>query len=203
MLEDVATALVWVRDNRAALPAHGPQLIFGGYSSGGHVAIGLLNRPDVLTAHGLPSCVSELCDGVLLVSGVLATRPAAATTSPRWFTDFWNRFVWGPASGRLPSPIHELECNAQWRQASAVPPHLLVGCAKEVFGWDVANVYFCSQAYASVLKNKGSPVRYVEIDSNHWSVLNSKALCQALRLELRTNGWPDRDKIRSHNRKAS
>ena len=49
MLEDVRRALRWVRTNRASLvyPGTGParRLVFGGYSSGAHVAASLLARP--------------------------------------------------------------------------------------------------------------------------------------------------------------
>ena len=78
MVDDVASALRWVRAHRADLVvAPGmpppPKLVFGGYSSGAHVAACLLQRPGVCAARGLPP-PSELCDGVLLLSGVLGTR---------------------------------------------------------------------------------------------------------------------------------
>jgi len=72
MMDDVAQALVWVRSHRAELAPPDAKLIIGGYSSGGHVAVSLLQRPDKLAHFGLPPAAG--CDGILLLSGVLATR---------------------------------------------------------------------------------------------------------------------------------
>ena len=85
MMDDVCTALHWVRDHRAELCAPGApparRLVFGGYSSGAHVAASLLQRPDLLAARGLPP-PEKLCDGVLYISGVLAVRPSADPAGP-------------------------------------------------------------------------------------------------------------------------
>ncbi|KAL3910864.1 MAG: hypothetical protein SGPRY_008903 [Prymnesium sp.] len=61
MLDDVAAALQWVQANRSSLPTHGKGLLFGGYSSGAHVAMSLLHRPDLLRAYSLPSGLASIC----------------------------------------------------------------------------------------------------------------------------------------------
>jgi len=193
MLDDVATALQWVQANRASLPQHGPKVVFGGYSSGGHVASSLLQRPDVLAAHGLPSRIPELCDGVLLLSGVLGTRPTAGSKAPRWLTDAVNALVWGDELAALPSPVHavgEIGESGGTASPAELPPHLLVGCRHEVFGLRMLDTYFCAADYAAVLGRRGVKARHVEVASDHWNVLNSAALSRALREELCTRDWP-------------
>ena len=63
MMDDVASALLWVREHRAELtaaPDLKPQdkVIFGGYSSGAHVATCLLQRPE-LPKSFVPSVASR------------------------------------------------------------------------------------------------------------------------------------------------
>ena len=76
-------------------------LFFGGYSSGSHVAASLLQRPDLLPSRGLfkdsdadgyagdakpinkGDCVrmEQICDGVVMVSGLLAIRSSPVVLS--------------------------------------------------------------------------------------------------------------------------
>ena len=71
MLDDVGSALRWVRENRSSLAAPDCEpakvQIFGGYSSGGHVAASLLQRPDKLKQWGLPPLAAGY-DGVAAVA---------------------------------------------------------------------------------------------------------------------------------------
>ena len=190
MMDDVASALLWVREHRAALtaaPEHRPQdkLIFGGYSSGAHVAACLLQRPELLKERGLPP-PSELCDGVLLLSGVLGTRltcePSAAPRGAPALTDTIGAVVFGTdAAAALPSPVHDID-------ASPALPHLLVCCEHEVFGLPVVEaafgVYFASREFRERLSRRGVPATLVEVRSDHWFVLGSEVLAQALRQHL-------------------
>jgi hypothetical protein len=81
MIDDVASALLWVRAHRTELvaaPGAAPpaKMVFGGYSSGAHVAMCLLQRPDLLAARGLPP-PAELCATACssyLASSALASR---------------------------------------------------------------------------------------------------------------------------------
>ena len=108
------------------------------------MASSLLQRPDVLTAHKLPSRVPELCDGVLMLSGVLGTRPTTAVAdAPQWMTNAVNALVWGDAA--LPSPLHTVLELAETKRALTLPPHLLLGCKHEVFGLRVLDLYFCAK----------------------------------------------------------
>ena len=84
MVEDVATAMAWVQankdkillsnDNNNTKNNDETKIVFGGYSSGGHVAATLLSRPHVWKQHQLPP-PERLCSAVLLISGVLAVQP--------------------------------------------------------------------------------------------------------------------------------
>ena len=213
MLEDVCTALKWVLANRAttlsqAAPAadgcHAaaaaasaasssppPTLVFGGYSSGAHVAVSLLQRPELLAASELPP-PSELCSGVLLLSGVLGTRltqPRTSAASPA-LTDIILRACWGStAAAALPSPVHSAE-------RSPPLPHLLLGCEHEVFGLPLVeaamnDVLFCSREFTRRLVARGVSAELVEVRSDHWFVLGSKVLHDALMQALCVRGWPN------------
>ena len=129
MHEDGCDALKWVLANRAALAPPTAKLVFGGYSSGAHVALSLLQRPKLFAAHGLPA-PHALCDGVLLLSGVLGTRLTCESKdkpllSPG-LTDTIAKLCFGVAgAAALPSPVHDVD-------SSPDLPHLLIGCEHEV-----------------------------------------------------------------------
>ena len=160
MVDDVASALLWVRANRAKLvayPSAAPpsKMVFGGYSSGAHVAACLLQRPDLLAARGLPPA-GELCDGVLFISGVLGTRlTCGANVAPRCapaLTNAISQLVFGPdAAVTLPSPVHDVKL-------SPALPHLFVCCEHEMFGLPVVeaafSVYFASREMATRLAKR-------------------------------------------------
>ena len=85
MVDDVATAISWVQENEDQIlpnPQNGHasslpecQMVFGGYSSGGHVSATLLQRPaDYWKQRGLPP-PNKLFSAVMYISGVLATQP--------------------------------------------------------------------------------------------------------------------------------
>ena len=82
MVHDVAEAMARVHRNKDKLcettattkNATNTPLIFGGYSSGGHVAACLLLQQEVWKQHGLPD-PTDLFAGILLISGVLAVQP--------------------------------------------------------------------------------------------------------------------------------
>ena len=213
MLDDVCSSLKWVLANRSALalaqaaptaaPTDGsagsgsgsglgvlPPLVFGGYSSGAHVATSLLQRPALLAARGLPP-PAELCDGVLLLSGVLGTRLTAPRTSPLapalsnliLFTAFGVK-----AAAALPSPVHDVERSPRL-------PHLLLGCKHEVFGLPLVegafyDVLFCSREVTRRLRALGVPAELHELPSDHWFMLGSAALHEALAAALRDRRWP-------------
>ena len=152
MLDDVAEALRWVNTNRnhEILMVDRPKtkkvdgknrqhqhrpLIFGGYSSGGHVAATLLlQSPDFFQERGLPADQESFIDGVLLLSGVLGVRrlrdthssivpsqrqqkptglvkslSASSPSISTWMINFVLHVVFGQAgSESLPSPLHAL-----------------------------------------------------------------------------------------------
>ena len=202
MLDDVVTALQWVtvhRDELVASPQRAPEtrrLIFGGYSSGAHVASSFLQRADLVDrALGPRATRSHDIDGVLLLSGVLGVRwgtplPPPPASFMRFLPDVLVRACFGGVAGaELPSPVHE---------ASRTPtlPHLLIGCAHEVFNLPfierAMDVLFCSSTYADVLRERGVPVELQLVASNHWSVLNSAVLSAALRSYLVDQKWPSK-----------
>lgn len=180
MLHDVSHALKWVHENKERTLGHKQHqapLVFGGYSSGGHIAATLLQRPDILKSRGLGG-PEKLCDAVLFVSGVLAVRPSDySKDDPRWLTDWVLQTAFGDQAGRVPSPV----------QGDLIPqlPHVLIGCTNEVFGLNWLDIFFSSRAFCHVLQNKGLPVRLIPVKSDHWFILSSQALSKVLARELR------------------
>lgn len=92
MMDDVATAIAWVQDNKdkvlvnrhhrssggdheATSLAAECQVVFGGYSSGGHVSAMLLQQPDGYWKQRGLLPPHKLFSAVLYISGVLATQP--------------------------------------------------------------------------------------------------------------------------------
>lgn len=178
MLQDVGDALVWVHGNKETILGHKKEvpLVFGGYSSGGHVAATLLQRPHVLKSRGLPE-PEKVCDAVLFVSGVLAVRPPVdSQRSAQWLTNLALKTAFGDEAHQVPSPLHEGQLPRL--------PHLLIGCADEVFGTGWLDVFFSSRAFCEVAKARGVPVRYIEVKSDHWFILGSQVLSTALVSEL-------------------
>lgn len=188
MLQDVASALKWVRSNKSLVSN---RLVFGGYSSGAHVAAALLTRPDVLAAKGLPAA-DKLCDGVLLLSGVLGVRdgPPLPPVDARWARQVPHlimRLVFAEAAATLPSPVHCI------RDAPALP-HLLIFCEHELFNLQPIErsmgIMFSSETYAAQLTARGIKVKQITVHSDHWAVLDSAGFRQALRAAFVESRWP-------------
>jgi acetyl esterase/lipase len=194
MIDDVGCALRWIQRNRQKLVAPGcappTRRLFGGYSSGGHVAVSLLQRPEKLREYGLAAPAAGY-DGILLLSGVFGTRGGAPLPPSRWarfVTAAIARFVLGSkVAAALPSPVHS-------PQLTPKVPHFLLYCEREAFGFAPLelglSLLLCSPQYASALTSHGVPVRLRAVQSDHWNVLNSKALSEALYEGLIEDGWP-------------
>ena len=173
MLNDVATALQWVHQNQGMIMGPHNQLVFGGYSSGGHIAATIMQRPHLLQERGMEP--SQMIQGVLLLSGVLSVRPFQQGQQ-RWFTDMLTSSIFGDQVASLPSP---LESTNHPRL-----PHLLIGCKYEVFGLPILDAFFASSQYHKQVQYQNIPSKYVEVDSNHWNILFSRVLKDVLHHEL-------------------
>jgi hypothetical protein len=197
MLHDVADALLWLQQHKDtelltlpkrynheegnkmdATSSTKQPFVFGGYSSGGHVAATLLQRPDLFSSRGLPH-PEHWIDAAIFISGVLAVRPTS-TSASQWCTDLVTRVVFGKSgAAQLPSPLHTIDKHPPIR-------HLLIGCRKEVFGLPWLDVFFCSKEFSQQLQHQEIPSKWVEVDSDHWNILGSHSLSHALQNEL---GW--------------
>jgi acetyl esterase/lipase len=204
MLQDVATGLRWVHDNREEL--HCPsqpspkKLLFGGYSSGAHVAAVLLQRPDVLKGHGLPAPTAGLCDGVLFLSGLFATWDLlhlqkgvlGGPMRQSGFTDWVFRFTFGEHRVWSRDEYLTIPANntSPLQDVARTPnlPHVMIGCESEVFGIDALDDAFgfvlCQDRYAAALKQIGIPVRASKVDSNHFGMFLDDRFMAMLRSEL-------------------
>ena len=203
MLDDVARALCWVHRERSTLSSSSkPKLIVGGYSSGGHVAMSLLQRPDKLSQWNLPQRAAGF-DGVLHVSGVFATRSGSPLPSNRlahfqtWLVT-GGVFGFGDGRGALPSPLHTLSASPASMlgpQSWAAVPHLLVHCEHEAFGLSLVESalgHLLSTSYfASQLRRRGVCVRTESVQrTSHWTILGSESLREALRRAMIEEKWP-------------
>lgn len=226
MKSDVIDALTWIENNRDVITAGGETkkkglLLFGGYSSGGHVAASLMQQPNLWEERNLTEP-----DAVLYISGVLSTKrydhdallrrassstmsssslpslspsddgtsrteaswrppfaaesshsPLASNDSPTWLTDRVVKSVFGNEASSIPSPIHTYE-------KSPNIPHVFLGCYNEMFGLNLLDTYFCSASFSELLNRAGVKSRYIAVSSDHWNILNSTELSNALATEF-------------------
>ena len=66
-----------------------------------------------------------------------------------------------------------------------------------MFGLNWLDLFFCSPSYCELLKSMGIDSRYVAVESDHWNVLNSTVLSEALKEEIRLV------QMRNHSEKNS
>ena len=239
MQTDVMDALAWLSKNEERLQLSRTKkhrnetksdqrrlFIFGGYSSGGHVAATVSQNPQLWKDRNLPPPHVH-CDSIMYISPVLSTKsynnillkemsslstsssmPSLApsevgstsdhpsrqsstisevsdslppsTSSPTWLTDRVVSAVFGQQLAlTVPSPIHTY-------QKSPSIPHIFLGCQNEMFGLNWLDTFFCSNSYCELLNTSlGIKSRYTAVQSDHWNVLNSSELSDALRNELK------------------
>jgi len=244
MVSDVSTALGYI-DAHAhelglstlsktdAIDGNKIPVVFGGYSSGAHVAATLL------TGSNLSPIASSLDEdsnqklkhitihSVLYISGVLDVPPESFVMT------MLSRVVLRKLPSEVPSPLrtlllhqhaasHEEGTNHKTTdgqhklpQLVSLPPHILIGCQREVFGWSVLDSAFCASEYANSLRlyrsgsrqkgktsivtvdadksneNDNAFVRLILLKGwsvNHWSILSSAVLRNALQKVLTDKG---------------
>ena len=127
-----------------------------------------------------------------MAEAVKYTTPTKTTTTtistipgaPQWLVDFVVSTVWGPEDAeKLPSPLVAADDNDKLLPPAL--PHLLVGCRHEMFGLNWLDLFFCSSAYRDMVQaTTGQAAKYVQVESDHWNILNSTALRNALQEEL-------------------
>ena len=242
MQNDVMDALAFLEKNKNRLGLNiSSPFIFGGYSSGGHVASTVTQQPHLWKERNLPS-PDIYCDSLLYISPVLSTKPyiemsslsssslsmmspsssmpslspsegsqsndqnaaarralektssslssSSTSSPPTWLTSLLVKAIFGHAAAQTPSPIHT------YRKSPSLP-HTFVGCRKEMFGLNWLDLFFCSPSYCELLKSMGIDSRYVAVESDHWNVLNSTVLSEALKEEIRLV------QMRNHSEKNS
>ncbi|GMH66562.1 hypothetical protein TrRE_jg7005 [Triparma retinervis] len=187
MMEDVAASIEYIK---ASEDIDTENVVLGGYSSGGHVLTSLLERPDILKKKNLPK-IPDLCNGVLLLSGVLGTEPSGGSKKPRWFTDMVVKSVWGLDADKVPSPVHKMLSHKPNSKARD-PPYLLVGCGSETFGIPLLDAFFCRDDYAAAVERAGGKADTVTVKANHWTVLECDDLFNKLREKFVEEGWPNK-----------
>jgi hypothetical protein len=177
MVQDAADALGYIRDD---LGIQTP-IVLGGYSSGAHVVACLLSSLEhrdqldhLLLSKDEDDQHSCWILGVLYLSGVLSLESWLMNTVTLSLFRKWTTDLPSPLGSRhTPPPKHLLR------------KHLLVGCRQEVFGIPLLDATFCAEAYHEWLTQElRMQARCVLVDSNHWNVLSSRALAEALEEHL-------------------
>ena len=186
MLQDVADALKYIQSEHIVTKKE--KIVLGGYSSGGHVVATLLSMASFSSSSSSPShpILCEDCrsmiQGVLYLSAVLSLDSI--------LMNFVTLSVFGKWARHVPSPYTARKENSNTTDAAMLPlpscwpidrfPHLVVGCRHETFGIPILDATFCPEAYTHRLLEANFPAQCVLVNSNHWSVLNSRALSRAL-----------------------
>jgi len=195
MVSDVSSALGYIDEHAHEWGLGGPQnpnnnktipVVFGGYSSGAHVAATLLTvsplSPLLSATSKEPQKLKHLTiRSVLYLSGVLDVSPES------FLMNLLSRLVLVKPPSEVPSPLNAL-ASLDEKKIGSFPPHVLIGCKREVFGWSILDSAFCASEYAESLRssrhiNKTSGVRLILLDDwtvNHWSILSSRSLRNAL-----------------------
>ena len=189
MVQDVADALQYIHDIRTnqdhpdttlrqAL-SKPSSVVFGGYSSGGHVAASVLQRPKLWAERDL---TTDWIDGVVFLSGVLAV---SSQQHPTWLTNFVTHSVFRERIQELPSPVEETAHLPSTNKKKKLP-HLILQCRKELpLGLNWLDAFFAGREYHDRLKERNIPSKYIELErQNHWSILGSRALSNILKEEL-------------------
>lgn len=219
------------------------EIVFGGYSSGAHVAATLLmdlnlsplsssksspvektqrffipseSDPQKSTKHHSNQPKHLAIRSVLYISGVLDVSPESIIMT------ILSRTVLRKSPLEVPSPLRTLTKSPSLfsdKPFCNFPPHVLIGCKHEVFGWSILDSAFCASKYADALRtlsirtqserkrindascneDEQRPfVRLILLENwtvNHWSILSSAALRNALNAVLAP--VDDRDTISS------
>jgi hypothetical protein len=101
---------------------------------------------------------------VLYISGVLDV------SSESFVMTALSRVILGKAPSQVPSPLRTLSSSVPIQSERSgnfngtingnhdvmlpmvsLPPHILIGCKREVFGWSILNLAFCAREYADAL----------------------------------------------------
>jgi hypothetical protein len=198
MLHDASTALQfvdrhihdWTSNTGASTDTKNKQpdkipIIFGGYSSGAHVAATVLSSESLSPLAKTKAFSNLYIQHILYVSGFLDVSPSA------WVVTLLTLGVLGEWPSTVPSPLKAIQDRPQQPPSHPIhnlPPHTLLGCQNEVFGLSILDSAFCSDEYANIL-NQHSPGSaecklLQEWTCNHWSVLSTMALRKALHTSL-------------------
>jgi len=170
-------------------------VVFGGYSSGAHVAATLLTdsplSPLLSATSKRPRKLKNLTiRSVMYLSGVLDVSPES------FVMDLLSRLVLGKPPSEVPSPLKALSLLDKKIGNNYLPPHIVIGCKREVFGWSILDSAFCASEYVETLRSlrlcsssceSNGLVRLILLEKwtvNHWSILSSVALRNALRTVL-------------------
>lgn len=154
-IEDVATALRWVKENITKYGGNPSQLFVSGHSAGGHLCTLLSTDHSFMKQHELPPSLIKGCIGI---SGIY-TVESPLDPDP---DSFWNkayRMAYAePAFGPLQATWHKyspllIVQNASAEETAQYPPFLLINANFDL-GLDTDGLRFDQQLKARNLNSQ-------------------------------------------------
>eukprot|EP00980_Cylindrotheca_fusiformis_P019132 scaffold6484_cov78-Cylindrotheca_fusiformis.AAC.1 len=186
MTDDVAAALQYVQENSIELGiSNNSKLIIGGYSSGGHLLATYINgiqQNDIDDDSRRRKLNLDRIVGVLYLSAVFSLDNC-------WFINILTYIVFGRWSWQMPSsssPMTTISDSYLVTREKQLP-HLIIGCQKETFGIPILDHAFATLEYWDKIKQQQyskSSSKCVLVPSNHWCILSSTALTDALETNI-------------------
>jgi hypothetical protein len=212
MIDDVKTALQYIDSNAKDWWKHHRHrdqqsqkipIVFGGYSSGAHVAATVLDQHLNMDKQQQQQQQQQQPYHSIDIISILYLSGVLHVSSSCWIMTIVSLVALGEWPSNVPSPIQQLRSTKKSTQD--YPKHVLVGCQNEIFGLPILTSSFVSKEYADILNDKNGTkncssdtdaaaaaaaaaasecILLPQWTCNHWSVLSSVALRDALRTSL-------------------
>ena len=187
----IADSLFYIYNNREIIrkkTGSNGKFIVGGYSSGAHILLSVLQSGILQSEkYNIPN-TSDLYDAILLISGVFSTRIINPSIDTYWDNFILKKFLQTIFKNSYTeviknSPFHNME------KHPIKLPFLIAYCKYEVF-----NIIFLENRLRELFSStefinkinkinkinnidkQSIKIKNIEINSNHWSILNSNEL---------------------------
>ena len=188
MISDIADCLSYIYKNRLDISkstGSNGNFIVGGYSSGSHILLSVLQSGILQSEKYNMPPINKLYSALLFVSGVFSTSPFPCEQEEFCFTAFIRKtFLQAIFKNSYPevikrSPIHNID------KLPRNIPYIISYCRNEIFSikWieDTFSSLFSSRQFieqADKINKNDLPIVSLELECNHWTILNSDKLIE-------------------------